>query len=156
MEAELTDELPAAQAPDGYVLDGYREHEDDEALYACATSAGGNWAYGASFELWRRGRHSRVDYDPRGWAVGRVDGVIAGAVLGFPYEGSAWILDVFVAPEHRRRGLGEALMRDCFRRLRDAGCSHVGLEVEEQNAIALYERVGMRVTRRYDVHEKPL
>ena len=28
--------------------------------------------------------------------------------------------------------------------------------IEEPNAIRLYERVGMRVTRRYDVHEKPL
>ena len=103
MEAELTDELPAAQARAGYVLDGYREHEDDEALYACAISAGGNWAYGASFELWRRGRHSRVDYDPRGWAVARVGGGVAGAALGFPYEGSAWILDVFAPPREDYR-----------------------------------------------------
>ena len=156
MEAELTDAPPSPRPPAGYVLDGYREHEDDEALYACATAAGGDWAGAASLELWRRQRHSRADYDPRGWAVARVAGGIAGGVLAFPLAGNAWILDVFVAPEHQHRGLGEALMLDCFRRLRDLGCTHAGLEVDAQNAIRLYERVGMRVTRRYDVHEKAL
>jgi ribosomal protein S18 acetylase RimI-like enzyme len=155
MEADLAD-APAVRAPEGYVLDGYREHEDDEELYACAGSAGGDWAYGASFELWRRHRHARPDYDPRGWAVARTSDGIAGAVLGFPLEGRAWILDVFVAPEHQGRGVGLALMHDCFRRLHELGCARVGLEVDQENAIRLYERTGMRVTRRYDVHEKAL
>jgi len=156
MEVDLADELPRPLVPAGYVLDAYREHEDDEALYECAASAGADWAYGASFELWRRHRHARPDYDPRGWAVARSDDGIAGGVLGFPLHGRAWILDVFVAPEHQGRGLGLALVHDCFGRLRDVGCSHVGLEVERENAIRVYERAGMRVTRRYDVHEKAL
>jgi ribosomal protein S18 acetylase RimI-like enzyme len=155
MEKEFGDE-EAPGAPDGYRLDGYREHEDDEALYACAVASGGAWAYGASLALWARHRHSRADYDPRGWAVARAGEAVAGAALGFPLRGRAWILDVFVAPEHRGRGLGLALVRDCCRRLREAGAEHVGLEVDAENAVRLYERAGLRVTRRYDMHEKTL
>jgi ribosomal protein S18 acetylase RimI-like enzyme len=155
METDLG-EAPPPEVPAGYRLDDYCEHEDDEALYACALRAGGDWVGGTSLGLWTRHRHSRPDYDPRGWAIARAGDEVAGAALGFPLEGRAWILDVFVAPEHQGHGLGLALLRDCFRRLREVGCTHVGLEVEAENAIRLYERAGMRVTRRYDVHEKPL
>src|SRR5207245_9405520 len=98
LEADLGDE-PRPGAPDGYRLEAYRGHEDDEALYACALSAETDWAYGASFALWARYRHSRADYDPRGWAVAWSGDEIVGGALGFPLQGSAWILDVFVAPD---------------------------------------------------------
>jgi GNAT superfamily N-acetyltransferase len=155
MEADLGEE-PLPEAPGGYRLESYREHEDDEALYACALSAEADWAYGASFALWASHRHARADYDPRGWAVAWSGDEIVGGALGFPLKGNAWILDVFVAPEHRGRGLGRAVLQDCLRRLRDAGCTHVGLEADAENAMRLYERAGLRVTRRYDVHEKAL
>ena len=155
MEADLGDVQPP-QPPDGYRLEPYREHEDDEALYACALSADADWAYGASFALWARYRHSRADYDPRGWAVARADDAIVGGALGFPFHADAWILDVFVAPEHQGHGLGRAVVQDCLHRLRELGCTHVGLEADAENAMRLYERAGLRVTRRYDTHEKPL
>ena len=155
MEKELGGDAPG-EAPAGYRFDDYREHEDDEALYACAVASGEADPAGASLALWSRHRHSRTDYDPRGWAVARAGDEVVGAALGFPLGGRAWILDVFVAPEHRGCGLGLALVRDCCRRIREAGARHVGLEVEAENAVRLYERAGLRVTRRYDVHEKTL
>ena len=155
MEIELGS-TPAPAPPEGYRLDDYREDEDDAALYACAKTTDAQWVDGASLGLWQRHRHSRPDYDPRGWAVARSGDEVAGAALGFPLAGKAWILDVFVAPEHQGRGLGLALMRECFRRLAKLGCARAGLEVEADNAVRLYERAGMRVTRRYDVHEKAL
>jgi GNAT superfamily N-acetyltransferase len=155
LEAALGD-APRPEAPDGSRLDSYREHEDDEALYACAMSVEADWAYGASFALWARYRHSRADYDPRGWAVARTGNEIVGGALGFPLQGKAWILDVFVALEHQGRGLGLAVVQDCLRRLCEVGCNHVGLEADAENAMRLYERAGLRITRRYDTYEKPL
>jgi GNAT superfamily N-acetyltransferase len=155
MEADLA-AAPRPQPPEGYRLEAYRENEDDEALYACALASGDDWYQGASFGLWVRHRHARADYDPRGWSVAWAGDELAGGALGFPLKGRAWILDVFVAPGHRERGLGQALMQDCLRRAREVGCTHVALEVHAENAVRVYERAGLRATRRYDTFEKTL
>jgi ribosomal protein S18 acetylase RimI-like enzyme len=57
----------------------------------------------------------------------------------------------------RRRGLGEALLRDAFLRFAERGKRSAGLGVDAENttgAVALYERVGMHVVRRSDTWER--
>jgi mycothiol synthase len=69
------------------------------------------------------------------------------------------VLDLAVAPRARRHGLGLALLRSGFRALAERGHTHVGLEVDSENesgATRLYERAGMRITRRYATYEKRL
>ena len=54
-------------------------------------------------------------------------------------------------------GLGEALLRDSFLAFRRAGKRAAGLGVDAENttgAVALYERVGLRVVRRTDTWER--
>lgn len=71
-------------------------------------------------------------------------------VLG--YVGISCILDegyitnVAVFPEHRRRGVGRALINRVFSLARDLGLSFVSLEVRESNipAITLYEGLGFK------------
>lgn len=62
----------------------------------------------------------------------------------------AWVMLVEVAPEHRGRGHGRTLMRLAERECLAAGVHDLGLNVFSDNgsAIALYDSLGYRVTRR--------
>ena len=85
-----------------------------------------------------------------------------GAVVG--YVGMLYVLDegyisnVAVRPDHRRRGIAEALLAALEARGRALMLSFLTLEVREGNAaaIALYEKRGYRITgRRKNYYEKP-
>ena len=83
---------------------------------------------------------------------------IAGAALAFGGRGLGWVLDLAVSARRRKQGLGLALLLAGFRGL-PARVPPVGLEVDSENetgATRLYERAGMRVTRRYATFEKRL
>lgn len=62
----------------------------------------------------------------------------------------AELVSIAVAPEQRRRGVGEALLQATLRRLRRAGCRICRLSVRTTNtaAIRLYEKHGFRTFRR--------
>lgn len=66
-----------------------------------------------------------------------------------------WIQSVYVAPEHRRRGVYRALHRDVRRRARRAGAVGLRLYVEAGNdaARAAYEELGMDPAR-YRMYEE--
>jgi len=57
-----------------------------------------------------------------------------------------FIMDLYVVPEARGRGVGTALLRAARRRLVRAGCTHLWLDVFVPNrrAHALYRRLGFR------------
>lgn len=85
-----------------------------------------------------------------------------GAVVG--YAGMLYVLDegyisnVAVRPDHRRRGIAEALLAALEARGRALMLSFLTLEVREGNAaaIALYEKRGYRIAgRRKNYYEKP-
>ncbi len=56
------------------------------------------------------------------------------------------ISDLYVAPDHRGRGVGADLLRTCLEYLRSAGVSHVWLNVWAQNerAMRLYRKAGFK------------
>jgi GNAT superfamily N-acetyltransferase len=56
----------------------------------------------------------------------------------------AWLDELFVAPEHRGRGVGVAMLRRAVEVARQAGCRAVDLEVDARHDRAehLYEREG--------------
>lgn len=69
----------------------------------------------------------------------------------------AWVGGMGVAVEHRRRGVGEAMLRAALDAGRAAGVTRVTLEVLEQNAPAraLYERLGFEPVRVVEVWAQP-
>ena len=106
--------------------------------------------------LWERCGLTRAWNDPRQdirrklavrpdlFLVGEVGGAIVGSVMA-GYDGHrGWINYLGVDPAFRRRGLGRALMREAERRLREAGCPKINLQVRTGNteAIEFYNRIG--------------
>jgi ribosomal protein S18 acetylase RimI-like enzyme len=87
--------------------------------------------------------------------VARLGVTLAGTVTYCP-EGSPWreiaqpgegeFRMLAVAPEHRRRGVAEALVATCVERAREQGCTAVVLSSlpVQQAAHRLYERLGFR------------
>jgi|ERR1035441_3999425 ribosomal protein S18 acetylase RimI-like enzyme len=72
--------------------------------------------------------------------------IVATAMAG--YEGHrGWLNYVAVAPEHRRLGLGRAIVKEAERLLRAAGCPKINLQVRAANdgAVEFYRRLGYAV-----------
>jgi len=161
MEINLDDEPPPAEPPPGFVVRSYRPGADDAALHAIHQEAfAEHWEFTPHpLEDWLGWRTTRNDYDPELWQLAFEGDELAGAVLPFGERGFGWVLDLAVGPRFRKRGLGLALLRAGFRELYTRGFTQVGLEVDSENetgATRLYERAGMRVTRRYATFEKRL
>lgn len=87
--------------------------------------------------------------------VAERDGGVVGYLIGRAVAGEGEILNLAVAPELRRHGLGTRLLESGLDLLREAGAHRVWLEVRESNAAAqaLYLRWGFteagRRTRYY-------
>jgi mycothiol synthase len=161
MEIDLADEPSEPAQPDGLTIRAYRRRDDDEALHAAHQEAyAEHWEFTPEpLEEWLKWRVARGDYRPDLWRLATEGDEIAGAALCFGERDLGWVLDLFVGPRWRRRGLGLILLQSGFRALWRRGHTHVGLEVDSENefgATRLYERAGMRITRRYATYEKAL
>ena len=161
MEIDLADEPPEPEPPGNLVIRSYRPGEDDAALHAAHQEAfAEHWEFTPnSLDDWLRSRLERSDYHPELWRLAWEGDEVAGAALCFGDRHVGWVLDLFVGPRRRRQGLGLVLLESGFRALWRRGHTHVGLEVDSENetgATRLYERAGMKITRRYATYEKAL
>lgn len=71
------------------------------------------------------------------------DAIVGTVMAG--YEGHrGWINYLAVDPDHRRSGIGRALMNEAERLLRAAGCPKINLQVRSTNrdVIEFYQRIG--------------
>lgn len=62
----------------------------------------------------------------------------------FSAGNEAYVEELYVVPEARRRGLGEALMNAAIELAREQGCDRIdlGTDEEDEDAHRLYERLG--------------
>ncbi|MGZ6668221.1 MAG: N-acetyltransferase family protein [Solirubrobacteraceae bacterium] len=102
-----------------------------------------------SFETWLPQMITDEEFDAELWFLAESHARLVGAVLCWT---SAFVKDVVVHESWRRRGLGEALLRQAFQTFAARGADAVELKVEATNtsAVRLYERLGMRVVERLD------
>jgi len=87
--------------------------------------------------------------------VGAEEGIAGYLWFGIserPFSGMkiGWIYDIMVLPEHRGKGVGEALMRHALRMSNERGLSRTGLMVNQKNKVAwsLYEKLGFQTEYR--------
>lgn len=98
-----------------------------------------------------------LSYDDATVLVAEDEGRVAGvASLWFRprlnwVSPEAWIPDLYVAEEHRRRGLARALLQACAAEGRRRGCHRLVLESGHQRpeAHSLYESFGFENAGRY-------
>ena len=82
--------------------------------------------------------------------VGAIEARAVATVLA-GYDGvRGWVYHLAVAPEHRRRGFGRAMMAAAEERLRALGCPKINLQIMRTNAevVRFYERIGYAVEDR--------
>ncbi len=86
----------------------------------------------------------KLERDPDLFLLAETGGKLVGAVLG-GYDGRRGMMyHLAVDPEHRKQGIGEALMAELERRLVDKGCTRYYLLVtmDNEDAIHFYEARG--------------
>jgi len=111
----------------------------------------------APYDAWRRLYVESASYRPDLWWLAEEDGRVVGALVGQAHEDKGWVKTVGTLPDARGRGVASALMRTAFGRFAELGFGKVGLGVDSDNttgAMALYERLGMTATHRYDLYER--
>lgn len=148
MEIELPAIVPRPRWPDGIDVRTFEPGRDEAACHALQNLAWSEYATyePVSFQRWAD-LTREPDFDPGLWFLAKEAGWLVGICLCRRYERLAWVVSLGVHPEHRGRGLGEALLRHAFARLRARGVNTVGLSVSARttpSAWRLYERVGMR------------
>ncbi len=93
------------------------------------------------------------------WLVCEDEGNICGYVGSQTVLGETDMMNIAVAPEYRRRGIGEMLITQLLKKISRQGSCSLSLEVRCSNlaAISLYEKLGFQqVGRRpgYYIHPK--
>ncbi len=85
------------------------------------------------------------------------DGQTVGALTANVSGDHGWVGEIGVLATHRGRGIAGALLRRSFATFAARGVGRVMLAVDAENptgATALYERVGMRIIKRWDLWER--
>jgi len=82
--------------------------------------------------------------------VSRAKGEIVGFIIGKTYmdkkPATGQILTIDVSPKHRRKGIGQRLLHEIEKTLKDKGVKICYLEVRENNfvALSLYQKFGYK------------
>ncbi len=161
MIVELAEEPPTIVWPAGITVRTPVTDADLRATHAASREAfQDHWGYAEQpYEDFARSNIEIDTFDPSLWFMVMDGDEVAVVMLGEMLPDRGWVNDLAVRRPWRGRGLGEALLRHAFGAFYRRGLRTVALGVDSQNltgATRLYERVGMRVERQYDICEKVL
>ncbi|MCB8819154.1 GNAT family N-acetyltransferase [Microvirga rosea] len=151
MRRSLTAPVPAPSWPDGIRLAAFdpdHHARDVHALLVAAYARGGGEV--APYDAWLPALTGDAEYDAALCFVAVDDrNAVAGVAQCWT---SAFIKDLAVRADHRRQGLGSALLLHAFRRFRERGAPFVDLKVDSDNpsgALRLYRAHGMQQIEAY-------
>ncbi len=157
---------PAPQWPDGISIRTLRNRQDDlYTAYAANEEAfQDHWGHlPITFDKWQHWVEEDPDFDPTLWFLAMDGDEVAGTCFCRPHlpgePDMGWVDDLGVRRPWRRRGIALALLLHAFGEFWRRGQRQVGLGVDATSltgATRLYEKAGMRETRRYIQYEKTL
>jgi GNAT superfamily N-acetyltransferase len=149
---------PDPVVPEGCEIRPYDHERDVAALYEVLREAfEDHWEHEPSPRDVHAEDMARADHGLIWLAV--CDDRTVGGIVARLIEGSGWIDDVGVLRPWRGRGLGRAMLLTAFAALAHRGVPTVGLNVDADSptsAPSLYEGVGMRVRRAWQLFERPV
>ena len=154
MEIDLEDLVDDPGSPLGVAIRPMRDGELEQVYEVHERSFEDAWMHTREpFEQWQHWFVKESMFDPSLWFVAEADGQLVGVSIcrrRENEEGLGWVRILGVLRSHRRRGIGEALLRHSFAEFARRGFERVGLGVDAESptgAVALYERAGMHVAR---------
>lgn len=169
MMIELADPPSPPAWPEGIRLRPYRHPQDLEEVYRCVReSFRDHWGwvdlpFEQGLDLFRHTDTVVRPVEPDLWFVAMDGDQVAGISLcrrcADDDPDMGWVAILGVRRPWRRRGLGLALLRHSFARLREAGAARVGLGVDAGSltgATRLYTRAGMAPQRESALYELEL
>ena len=162
MEVGLGDRRPAPRWPQGVAVRTMEPGRGERVVYDVQNEIFQDaWEYETpSYVEWEHWNLRPGQFDPTLWFLAEEAGELAGIALCRPYASEpelGWVEILGVRRPWRRRGLGQALLEHAFAELGRRGFERVGLGVDADSptgAVGLYERAGMRVSRRQVIFEK--
>jgi mycothiol synthase len=158
MVIDMDSPPPEPALPDGITWRTFRDGDEHEVHAVIQeTFADIENQVLSPFQEWQHFMMRGESFDPTLWFVAMDGDRIAGVLLSPSYPGFAWIRQVGVRREYRRRGIAHALLLTAFRELYARGERRVGLVVDSwnrTNAKAVYERAGMHLDRQHDQYAK--
>jgi mycothiol synthase len=165
-------DLPAAGSPVGepagpvrtppdVAVTALRSRDDLAAVHAVLDTAfADHWGHEAEpLDEWLEYYTNGSRYDPELWRLAWRDGELVGALTASVLEGNGWVSLLGVAREARRTGVGALLLRSALEGFTAREVPAVYLAVDAENptgATMLYERVGMRAVKSWDIWERAL
>ena len=154
MEIELGDAVPEPVWPEGIAVHTLRDGEEKRVYEAHMESFADAWLFTPEpFGQWSHWFVNDPAFDTTLWYLAEADAHLAGILIGSVSQtepGLGWVRILGVVPEHRRRGIAQALLQQAFVEFRRRGLRRAGLGVDAQSqtgAVELYERAGMHVAR---------
>ena len=147
------------EPPDGIAIRGIEPERDLRRVHAIFVEAfSREWGYRViPFEEWLGNEVEVPSFDASLWLLATAGDVAVGALTGVVWGDRGWVGELGVLAPWRGRGIASALLRRAFATFASRGLPRVMLNVDSENstgAVRLYERVGMRTARAWDVYEK--
>ena len=159
MQIDLTGPGEPDPTPQGIEIDSIDAPADLPVVHAILVDAFvDDWGHHPEpFEVWVDEEATGPRFDPALWLLAKEGGEPIGALTASLSSDRAWVDYLAVAASHRGRGIGGALLQHSFSVVARPGVERVLVNVDAENptgATALYERVGMRIVKRWDLWER--
>ena len=160
LQIDLDGSRPDAGEPrPGIEIRGIEPERDLVRVHAIFVDAfREEWGYRPiPFEEWLGLEVETPSYDSDLWLLATDGDEAVGAVSGVVWGDRGWVGELGVRKPWRGRGIASTLLRRAFAMFASRGLPRVMLNVDSANptgALRLYERLGMRTVRGWDVYEK--
>jgi ribosomal protein S18 acetylase RimI-like enzyme len=161
MQIDLDGPRDPGRPPEGIDIRAIEPERDLPLAHAIFVETfADEWGYRViPYDEWRSLEVEVPGFDPSLWLLATEGDQAVGALNAIAEGDRGWIGELGVRRAWRGRGIATAMLRRAFATFSERRLPHAMLNVDFENptgAMALYQKVGMRAVRGYDVYEKPI